>query len=286
MLFFWLKEALRIFERAKSSSILSLISLTVSVLLISLSIYISYLSNNIETKIKQQYIINIFLNDTVTNQGINQLYNTLQEKAFIFNIEYIDKETAAENFIKDTGEDFRDILDYNPIPASFAITLKSEFVNKDSLRFIKEDLLSLQGVDEIAMEQELLDRIIKILISIKKYIFILTGILVLVSIYISYSTIKLVIALKHDELETMKLVGAKISTIKMPIILNELITGFAAGILAAGFIKAISLTIVNYNVGIDEYFPPNNFLLIPLCAGSFISLFVSLFVLRRITLKV
>lgn len=285
MLFFWIKESLKIFGRAKSSSILSLISLTVSILLITLSHYISYLSNKIENQIKEQYVVNIFLEDTLTSQDINQLQEKLNNQSFIHNITYIDKEKAAENFIKDTGEDFRRILDYNPIPASFSVTLKTEFVNKDSLKAIKNVLLSFEGVDEIVLEQEMLDKIISTLTRVKKYIFILTIILVLVSVYITYSTIKLVVALKHDELETMKLVGAKISTIKMPIILNEFITGLAAGILAALFIKAISFYLAKYGIGV-EYFPSDNYLLIPLFAGSFISLVVSLFVLRRITLKV
>ncbi|MCK7519154.1 MAG: hypothetical protein MZV64_16220 [Ignavibacteriales bacterium] len=98
----------------------------------------------------------------------------------------------------------------------------------DSIQIIKKELNHFAGIDEIVFEHEILEKLVTKLKYIQKYIFIITGILILISIYITYSTIKLVIALKRDELETMKLVGARLSTIKMPLILNEIITGLLA----------------------------------------------------------
>lgn len=286
MIIFWLKESLKIFGRAKSSSILSLVSLTISILLITVSLYIGLLTDKIETQIKEKFIINLFLKENIPIQIVNQLSEELKTKEFVRNLIYIDKETAAKNFIKETGEDFRKILDYNPIPASFSIKLKSEYVNKDSLVLIKQNLSSINEVDEIAIENELLDKVLNILKSINKYVFITACVLIIISIYITYSTIKLVISLKHDELETMKLVGAKLSTIKMPLVLNELLIGFLAGILSLGLIKSLLTLLEKYNPTLTQYHPPINFLLITLFIGPVISVIVSILVLRRITLKV
>ncbi len=286
MLLFWLRESFKIFGRAKSSAILSLISLTISILLITVSLHISLLANKIEKNIKEQYIINVFLKENISEQTVNQLSDELRAKDFVLQLVYVDKETAAENFIRETGEDFRKILDYNPIPASFSVQLKSEYVNKDSLVLIKQKLNSINEVDEIAIENELLDKIINFLKTINKYVFITACVLILISIYITYSTIKFVISLKHDELETMKLVGAKLSTIKMPIILNEFFIGCFAGILSFAIIFGFLSLIVKLNPSLIEYSPQLNFLLLTLLIGPTISLTVSLFVLRRITLKV
>src|SRR3989339_1909887 len=247
MVIFWFKEALRIFSRAKSSFILSLISLSISIMLIAVSFYSIFLSQQIERKIKEQFNLNIFLSDTLSIKNVTTLINEFGAKNFTSSITFIDKETAAETFIKDTGEDFRKILDYNPIPASFLLKLKANYVDKDSIEIIKKQLSNYAGVDEIIFEHEILEKLVNTLKGLQKYIFIITAVLVLISIYITYSTIRFVISLKRDELETMKLVGAKLSTIKMPIILNEIFTGLLASLLSFILIKILFIFISKYS---------------------------------------
>lgn len=286
MILFWFREAFKIFGRAKSSFILSLITLSISILLIAASLYTVFLSQKFERKIKEQFIISIFIKDSVSTGRITELKSELEHKEFISNIIFISKEKAAEAFIKDTGEDFRKILEYNPIPASFSVKLKSDFVDADSIRVIKKQFNAFPEFDEILFEHELLEKLISTLKNFQKYIFILTAILVLISIYITYSTIKLVVTLKQDELETMKLVGATLATIKMPIVLNELLTGFLAALLSFGVIKILLFILKQYTASLNNYLPATGFLLLILIVGPIISFFVSVFVLRKVTLKI
>jgi cell division transport system permease protein len=286
MILFWFKEAFRIFSRAKSSFILSLITLSISILLISASFYSIFLSHQIEKKIKEQFVLNIFLSDTLSSNAINILRRDLKNNSYTSTITYTNKEKAAEMFIEETGEDFRKILDYNPLPASFSLKVKSEFVIKDSIDMIKKRISTIPGVDEIIFEHEILEKLINTLKNLQRYIFIITAVLIFISIYITYSTIKLVVSLKHEELETMKLVGAKLSTIKMPIILNELITGFLAGVIAFTVIKFSFYLLITSSLSLTEYHPPIEYLLLIFLIGPAISFLVSAFVLRKITLKI
>lgn len=285
MLIFWIKEALKIFGRAKSSFLLSLISLCISILLITASFYTIFFSHQIENRIKEKFIINIFLNDLLSVNNTATLRQELENKKYTASIEYFGKEKAAEIFIKETGEDFRKMLDYNPIPASIVLKLKVEYVEQDSIQLIKKEIEKLTGVDDIVFEHETLEKLVNALKEFQNYIFIITIVLILVSVYITYSTIRLVVTLKHDELDTMKLVGAKLSTIKMPIILNEVLTGLFASLLSFLLIKALFHSISAESL---PYFykPPNHLLLLILLIGPAISLIVSIIVLRNITLKI
>jgi len=285
MFIFWIKEALKIFGRAKSSFLLSLISLSISILLISASFYSIFFSHQIENKIKEKFIINIFLNDSLSVNSTATLRQELENKKYSASIDYFSKEKAAEIFIRQTGEDFRKMLDYNPIPASIALKLKVEYVDHDSIQIIKTELENFTGVDDIVFEHETLEKLVSTLKGLQNYIFIITIILILVSVYITYSTIRLVITLKHDELEAMKLVGAKLTTIKMPIILNELLTGLLASLISFLLIKTLL-----FSISADSlpyfYKPSDNMLLLILIIGPAISLIVSIIVLRKITLKI
>lgn len=286
MLSFWFKEALRTFSRAKSSFILSLISLSISIILITVSLYSIILVNEISDKIKGNFILNIFLSDTLSTSVINELKSNLQQKKYTASVVFIDKEEAAQAFIKDTGEDFRKILDYNPIPASILLRLKPEYIDTDSVRVIKKELARVTSVDEIIFEHELLEKVVMALKNIQKYVFIITAVLVLISVYITYSTIKLVISLKREELETMKLVGAKLSSIKMPLIINEIITGIFASVISISILKLAFLYLKTLNYTSIIYEPSAVLFVVTFFTGPMISLIVSIIVLRQITLKI
>ena len=287
MINFWLREAFKLIGRAKSSFILSLISTSISVFLIAASLITIQLSNELQRKITTNLNINVFLKDTLKSNDISKLKSDLADKKYINKILYINKNQAAQNFIKETGEDFRKILDYNPLPASFLITLKESYVQRDSMNKIVNTISKMSGVDEVVFQKEFVYKVLSYLNKIKKYIFIVTAILFLISIYIVFSTMKLITKSKYEELETMKLVGAKLSTIKMPIILNGIIIGILSSIISlAGFYFLIynfsSLIEFQKLININSQF----YVLFLLAIGPLIGAVVCIFSLRKITLKV
>ena len=282
-----IRESFKIIGRAKLSFILSLISTSISVILIISSIVTFQVSNELKTKITRNMTINVFLKDSVTNLQVNSIKAMLGEKKSVQKVSYIDKQTAAEIFIKQTGEDFRKILDYNPLPASFTLFIADDFLVNDSLNQLIAELKQIQEIDEVVYQQEFISEIIRIMDSLKKYLLIATTVLILISLYVVYSTVKLIISSKYDELETMKLVGAKLSTIKLPIIFNGLLTGLFAGVVAMGFFYVIS-KYVGGLLGAEKYFDVNNilYLVIALITGPLLNLLVSITALRKISLKI
>jgi len=288
MIIFWIKEAFKLISRAKSSFILSLISTSISVLLITASLISIQLSNRFQNRLKQNVGINIFLKDSISNAEINRLKTELKSTSYINTLKYIDKKEAADIFVKETGEDFRKILDYNPLPASFLITLKEGYVDKDSLNNITSSLSNLKGVDDVVFQQEFVYKLLSFLNRIKKYIFIITAVLFLISLYIVYSTVKLITKSKYEEMETMKLVGAKLSTIKMPIVLNSIFIGIFAGIISFALFFLIFYyfgNLIDMHKIIDS---KNNgaYLAVLFATGPVIGIVVSLFSLRKINLKI
>jgi cell division transport system permease protein len=287
MIIFWIKEAFKLIGRAKSSFFLSLISTSISVLLIAACVIIIQASNTFQKNLKESVTINVFLNDSIGNAETSKVKKEIENKNFVKSVIYIDKKQAAENFIKETGEDFRKLLDYNPLPASFLVNIKGDFVQQDTLKKIINDFSKINGVDDVSFQQEFIYSILHFLEQIKKYIFIVTAVLFFISLYLLYSTVKLITTSKYEEMETMKLVGSKLSTIKMPIILNGVLIGLFASIIAVG-IFWILLSYFNYYFHLHEIiqFRLRYFLAGLFALGPVLGFFVSLVSLRKITLKV
>jgi len=173
------------------------------------------------------------------------------------------------------------------LPASFTVRIKSEYVERDSLDKIVSYFSKIKGVDEAGFQQEFVYKLLSYLSEIKKYVFGVTIILFMISLYILYSTVKLITNSKYEELETMKLVGAKLSTIKMPIILNGMLIGLFASIIAAGCFILFIYYFDNF-IGIHRIlnFRKAYYLAGLLLIGPLLGLFVSTISLRKINLKI
>src|SRR3990172_11383372 len=213
MIIFWFREAVKSIERAKSSFILTLISLTLAVLLIEASVAALQLSGLFQKNLKNNINLNVFVKEPFKDKDISAYQSELSKMNFIKSVRYVSKDEAAHNFIEETGEDFREVLDYNPLPASFVVKLNTDVVTKDSLDVVTGRLAKIQWIDEVIFRNSFVYRLLSYLDTGKKYLFIVTGVLILIAIYLVFSTIKLITNARMRELETMKLVGAKLSTI-------------------------------------------------------------------------
>ncbi len=85
----------------------------------------------------------------------------------------------------------------------------------------------------------------------------------------------------------MKFVGAKLSTIKMPIIINSAITGIIAGIISLSIVWIGYMYIKKYLVSIDQVVTNKiEFLVLLLALGPIIGIIVTIISLRKISLKI
>ncbi len=287
MILFFFSEAIKSIFRSKASFILTVFSLSISVMLILSSIIALQTSDYLEKRIKEIVKINLFLKEYVQEKELSEIEKDLKSKSFISQVNYTSKDDAAELFLQETGEDFRDILDYNPLPASFVVTIKEEFSNPDSLDNIITDLNKYSWTDEVIFKNEFVYRILNFLNSIKIYLFIITGCVILIALYLVYTTVRLIMNSKAKEFETMKLVGAKLSTIKIPVLLN----GFFAGILSSIICIAIFYFMMGYLgsfKSILNLLETNRIihLVILIFTGPLLGSLVTFLTLRKISLKI
>ena len=287
MIFFHIREAFKSISRAKASFILTFISLGIAVVLIIASVAAVQLSNLLEKKLKDNINLNIFIKENTNANEIQSFKEELENFKFIRSVNFISKEQAAETFINETGEDFREILSYNPLPASFVVTLNFDEVTSDSLHLVADQIASFEWVDEVVFNNSFVYKVFDYIDKSKLYLAIVTVLFFLIALYLVYTTIRLITNARMRELETMKLVGAKLSTIKIPIILNGVVAGLLSGILAFVafwflFTKVSSFSLIVDLIEQHGYL----YILLLLVTGPVLSFLVTVYALRKITLKI
>lgn len=285
---FVLKESFKLILRSKLNFFLNLISLTLCVILIVLSFYLVRASRFLQEYVQQNITLNVFIKDNFSSDSLNNFAVYLKKQPYVSKVEFISKEKAAEIFLKETGEDFRKILEYNPLPASFTLYINKEYTTTDSLKKIIGSIEKEEIVTEVVSKMEFLQKVISFSEKIKLYIFIITGFILLVSIYLVYSTVKLIMNSKYEELETMKLVGAKLSTIKLPIIINIIFIGILAGLLSILlFYSGITFFRIDWTLLLNMTgFNLIIIISLLLLLGPFIGTIVTIIALRKISLRI
>jgi cell division transport system permease protein len=287
MIIFYFREAFKSVSRAKASFFLTFLSLTVAIILVVGSAAIFRLSSTFEDRLKNNVKVNVFIKDNITESEKENYKKELEKKRFVSSVDYISKKEAASEFIKQTGEDFSEILDYNPLPASFTLKINTSIASEDSLNILLNEISGYKWVDEVVFKDQFLLNILNYLNRVRIYLFIVTGLICLIAIYLVYSTVKVINKARFRELETMKLVGAKLSTIKIPILMNS----FLAGILSGG----IAFLILWYLLQQLNEFPvilifvnENLYLFTGLLivAGPILSLMVTIYALKNVSLKI
>lgn len=287
MLLFLLKESFRLFSKAKLSSLLTYISGTIAVVLVVVSFFLYQSSEKLEKYLKENINISIFLKDSVQKNRLEQLKSEIMQYGSVSSINYISKDEAVEIFVRETGEDFRNLLDYNPLPASFEIKLKSEFAEHDLVSKLINQLSSLDWVDEVVHKDDFVQKLLTYIDEFKVYVFGLAVVILFVSLYLVYSTVKLIINSRTEEFETMKLVGAKLTTIKGPVIFHGLLIGLFSAITAWGLFYLIITYAGRYISTIKlVQFDQTQLILVLLVSGPLLAIFVTVLSLRKVSLKI
>jgi len=234
-LFYTVKEGFSGFRRAKLSMVVSISAITVSLILLGLFLVLTTNAIHIVHLIREKVELEVFLEEPVTKNKVDALRDSIASVQGVAGVTFVSKEEAAQIFKQEFGEDIHDILDFNPLPASFRVQLKDEYRTYDQIEAIYAHLLNFPGVDDVIYHKDLLQFIekrTKILFAIG----IALGVIVTLSaIFLVANTIRLAIYSKRKIIQTMKLVGATRLFIRMPF----LIEGFVQGMIGGGLASVI-----------------------------------------------
>jgi len=118
------------------------------------------------------------------------------------------------------------------MPSSVDLTLKSEYANNDSLKWISKELKQYPKVSEINYQRDLVDSVNRNLAKIGLVLLILAVLLTFVSFSLINNTVRLGIYARRFSIHTMKLVGASWGFIRWPFLRRAVLTGMLAAFLA------------------------------------------------------
>jgi len=278
-MFYSIKEGLNGLYRTKISSMITISIISLTLIVISIFTIFTINVKAVIDSIQNRIELEIFIDNSFDAAKKENLRFQILKYDGVQSIKYISKEDAALIFKKQFDQDIFDILEENPLPSSFQIFLTKNFRNSIKVKKLVDELSKLEGVDDVALRQDILIQIEKY-IKMIYYIFFGTGaLLVFGSIFLISNTIKLTIFSKQPIIETMKLVGATKKFIRRPYLVEGLVQGFFGSIFAS-LILFIFLNFINIEIPNLIVVPKEIFLIIFLI-GVFLGFLGSILAIQR-----
>ncbi|MEQ9405901.1 MAG: permease-like cell division protein FtsX [Cyclobacteriaceae bacterium] len=264
-------------------------SITVALLVLGLFGWMILHSSRLGNQIQENIEVQVYLNKDLSTSDINKIRQAVESKQYTLvktepQVTLITREQAAEQFIKDTGEDFKEFLGDNPLRDLLVVKVAFGYQSIDSLNLIKSDIERMPGVYEAEYEESLVESINQNLTRIG---FVLMGVAIfslLVVIVLINNTIKLALFSQRFLIRSMQLVGATSSFIRRPFLYRSVFYGFLAGIIASAVLYAFTMYMNSLIEGLRELQDMKGFLVlfsVIIIMGMIVGYFSSLRAVRK-----
>lgn len=231
------KSSLR---RSKPNYIYSIVGVALVLLILGIMGWIFLNMNQAGNSFKEDIRISAYLR-TRHKDSIAQIKNFIAAQPYAKNVEYINKESAKDIWNKENNEDWNKILDFNPLPESIDFYARAEYVNKDSLQKIANNIISLYGnqITDLQYPKSLVNNLNE-RASKLGLIFLVVGVILCLIVIISIdNTIRLAMFSNRFLIKTMQMVGATRGFIGKPMSLRAVINGVISAVIAIAILFAL-----------------------------------------------
>ena len=208
------------------------ISTTMVLILLGLVVLSVLLARNLSAYVKENLTVTVMLTDDIKLNDARLMCRSLYKRGYVKNVDYISKEQAKKEQAEAMGSDPSEFLGFNPFAATLEIQLKSNYVNRDSLKWISSELKKMPRVTDIAYQEDLMDKVNSNLQKVNIVLLALALLLLCVSFSLINNTVKLDVYSRRFLIYSMKLVGASWGFIRGPFVRKAVGIGLLASLLA------------------------------------------------------
>lgn len=156
----------------------------------------------------------------------------LESKKYVQHVKYISKEQVLAEETKALGYDPTEFAGVNFYTASLELNLKSDYANRDSMKWIGAELKKHQKVKEVDFQQDLMDQVNDNIGKASIVLIVLAVLLSIISFSLINNHVRLGVYASRFNIHTMKLVGASWGFIRRPFIWRAIGIGLAAAVIA------------------------------------------------------
>ncbi len=294
-----IKGGLLNFTRSGIISWAAVLVVTITLSVITAIVLLQTVLGSSLEQIKDKVDVTIYFNVGAPEVKIMSLKKSLENLPEVQKVSYISAEEALKLFRERHKDDYPTIqaldeIKDNPLGAYLNVKAKEVSQYEGIANFMKSDNALVLGsssiVDKVNYHQNktVIDRLNNIISGAQKLGFLVTLILIIISIIITFNTIRLTIFISKEEIGVMRLVGASKARVRGPFMVEGAIYGIIATIITLILFWPITAylghNMTNFlGLNIYDYYLSNLFqiFIIILLSGVLLGIISSFFATRK-----
>lgn len=247
-----LKSGFVSFFRNGFVSLAAMLVMTITLFAIGSLLFSGSLLDQSLEELKDKVDINVYIVTTAAEDDILALKNAIEGLPEVKEVEYVSRDEALVRFRERHENDQLTLqaleeLDENPLGAVLNVKANEPSQYESVATFLESDsALSISEtpiVDNVNFRQNAaaIEKLTEIINSSERSNLLKTVLLVVVSILITFNTIRLAIYNSREEIKVMKLVGATNWYIEGPFIITGIMYGIISAVLALAAFYPVTL---------------------------------------------
>ncbi len=242
------------FWRSAYVSLASIFVITVALFVIGSTMLLDQLLTVSLTNIQSKVDINVYFVTTAAEGDIMALKTKVEALPDVAEVRYTSREDALTEYrLKNQNDSVAmqalEELGENPLGATIAIRARETSQYENIARFLDEqkaiETTDTPLIDEVnyADNKESIETLTNIIHAVERASFVTMIVLIAAAVLITFNTIRLAIYTAREEISVMRLVGASNSFIRGPFMLQGVMYGVIAGVLALAILYPIMIWI-------------------------------------------
>ena len=133
-------ENARIRRKVVTSTVTTVVSITLVLFMLGVIGLLLVNARRISQYVREHISISLTIAPAATEAQVKKLQTDIEAMPSARKVEYISAEDAARLMQEELGENFTDILQYNPLSATMEVFMKAEYANPDSMAMVEQQL--------------------------------------------------------------------------------------------------------------------------------------------------
>ena len=242
-----IRDAFKSVFRNFSLSLASISCITITLIVVAISVVLTYNVNNFATLVEKDVTIVVFLDVDIDNEGRSSVSHAINK---LDNIELVTFQSKIDisNEMMESSEVFKNVMsnwdeESSPIQDTYQVKVK----DIDHIGVTASEIEKIDGVSIVKYGEGMVEQLVSVFDIIRNISIGVVVALIIVTAFLITNTIKITIFSRRVEIDIMRLVGASNLNIKIPFIFEGLFLGIL------GSIIPIFTTIYGY-VALYEHF--------------------------------
>lgn len=248
------------FYRNTFVSFASVMMMTITLLIIGATIFMSAILSFTIANIERKVDVNVYFYPNAPEQQILDMKAALEQLPQVAGVSYVSRADALAAFQERHQNDYLTLqalneLGTNPLGASLNIQAKDSEQYESIANFLSGDETMESGVNTNIIEKvnyyqnkEIIARLNALSNTVKKIGILLTVIFVGLSVVVTLNTIRMAIYSAREEINVMRLVGAENKYIQGPFMVEGIVSGLFAAVITIIALFPLTLWISKYTV--------------------------------------